>query len=84
MAASPQFKVYDKMNRYQASAKEPHAAAILADHYDGTVRAGHDKVVWQKGVDISPNASLDGVTILIWSRTERGRIPVQGVLPLGC
>lgn len=67
MASSPKYKVYDAQKDYQACAKDPHAAAILAEHYGGTVRYGHSLVVWQPG-DISPSESLDAVTGLIIDR----------------
>ncbi len=67
MASSPPYKVYDSRGHYQASAHEPHAAAILAHHYEGTVRCGHKRVVWTSG-EISPHDSLDRVTQLIDSR----------------
>ena len=60
---APQFKVYDSNNEYQASANEPHAAAMLAEHYDGTVKWMHRHVVWAEG-DTSPLASFDGVSDL--------------------
>ncbi len=61
------FKVYDSTGTYQASAKEPHAAALLAEHYEGTVRWIHKHTVWQPG-DLSPLESFDRVTVLIEDR----------------
>ena len=37
---SPDYKVYSG-KEYVACCKEMHAAAILAQHYDGQVRYGH-------------------------------------------
>jgi hypothetical protein len=53
MAASPQWKVYDKHGAYQAACKEPEAAVVLAEWYgDGAViRVGHRHVVWTVGAD---------------------------------
>ncbi len=67
---SPRFKVYDSHGEYQASAKEPHAAALLAEHYAGSVRYGHRAVVWKSGDDISPLSSFDDVSNLIMERVE--------------
>ena len=78
MASSPEFKVYDSAGEYQASAKEPHAAALLAEHYGGEVRWLHRHKVWTEG-DLSPLESFDGVSALILSRCDnfrnRGRRP---------
>lgn len=53
MASSPDWKVYDSMKVYQGCAKEPEAAAVMAEWYgDGsTVRYGHKRIVWTHGVD---------------------------------
>jgi hypothetical protein len=67
MASSPQFKVYDSNGVYQACAKESHAAALLAEHYEGEVRWGHQRVVWTPA-DPSPLQSFDVVALLIHER----------------
>jgi len=67
MASSPQFKVYDSNGVYQACAKESHAAALLAEHYEGEVRWGHKQVVWTME-NIRPSVSLDACALLIHER----------------
>ena len=69
---SPEYKVYDSHGTYQACAKEPHAAAILAEHYGGTVKWCHRHPVWTTN-DISPLESFDDVTELVLRRCQNIR-----------
>ena len=70
--STPEFKVYDKAGTYQACAKEPHAAAILAEHYEGTVRWLHKHTVWTAG---EPTDSHDETTDRIGLRVEAATHP---------
>lgn len=67
--AKCEFKVYDASGTCQAGCKEPHAAAMLAEHYGGTVRWLHRHVVWKPG-DPSPMQSLDTATLFILDACE--------------
>lgn len=72
MAASPQWKVYDREGRYQAACKEIEAAAALIGFYgDGaTIRHGHALVVWTEGQEVaSAGDSYDFVRSLAYERS---------------
>ena len=63
MASSPQFKIYDSANTYQAACKEVEAAACLVGFYGegATIRQGHSKVIWTEGFDGIASESFDAV-----------------------
>lgn len=72
MAASPKFKIFDSNGCYQASCKQPEAAACLAGMYGNgaTVRTGHRKkdIVWTEGADGDAADSVDIATEVILQR----------------
>jgi len=73
MAASPDWKVYDKDGKYIAACKDPHdAAAIVALRGDGaTIRWGHRLIVWTEGQEgQSADNSYDYVDLLARKRLD--------------
>ena len=58
MSGTPQIKVFDGQNNYQAACKEVAAAAILVEFYGegATIRFGHAKadIVWTEGQEDQP------------------------------
>jgi hypothetical protein len=71
MAASPQYKVYDRHGRYVASVKEIEAGACLMGLYgDGaTIRYGHAMVIWGEGEESQPgHESYDHVALVCTQR----------------
>lgn len=74
MAASPNWKVYDTYDHYQAACKEPEAALALAQFYgDGaTIRFGHIFIVWTEGMETHPaNDSYESAVVLMWTRIDQ-------------
>jgi hypothetical protein len=70
MAATPDFKVYDSEGGYQGCCKDPEAAAMIAEHYQGSVRYGHGvkETLWKTG-DTSPTGeSFDKCRNLMFDR----------------
>jgi hypothetical protein len=73
--SSPDFKIYDAQKQYQGCCKEAHAAAILAQHYRGTVRFGHGvkETVFNAADDADAGTlrvSNDACAALIWDRLK--------------
>lgn len=80
MAASPQWKVYDGMDRYQASCHEIEAAAALMAFYGhgSTIRRGHSKshIVWTEGRETQPaSESYDTVALTAQERLRAKETP---------
>lgn len=78
MASSPKWKVFDKDGVYQASCKEPEAAAALMGFYgDGaTIRYGHSvsETVWTEGKESVPaSESFDTVAAACEQRSIERR-----------
>ena len=73
MGHSPRWKVYDAENVYQASCKEPEAAAAIVGLYgDGaTIRDGHTRVVWREGADGYGAESYDVTAQTVYERSVR-------------
>ena len=69
MAGSPVWKVYDELGTYIASVKSPaYGAMILAGTGGGTLRFGHNRVVWREGVDGQACESYDKVNAVAHER----------------
>lgn len=68
MAMAPRFKVYSA-DEYVASFKYPDHAAVLVSAIGGTIRLGHNRVVWDEGNEIqSANESYDFVAETVYGR----------------
>lgn len=73
MAASPDWKIYDSDNVYQAACKEIEAAAALMGFYgDGAqIRFGHNLKVWTEGSEGQPaSESYDHVAEIADRRVQ--------------
>lgn len=78
MAASPQYKVFDRHGKYQAACHEIEAAACLVSFYGAgaTIRTGHTKrhIVWTEGGDGEAGASYDVVADHILGHSSGGQL----------
>ena len=70
MATTPKYKIYDSDGQYQASVKDPVAAAALMALYGtgASVKLKHQQVLWVEGMEDTPahESYSEAERLILW------------------